>query len=1297
MTLLDTGWLGTPGARNTSSRNCSRGGYVLVPVVMGLLLIALAAMVLNNESVMNAAEVGGLHDAVRAEHVAQSGLEHALWLAEHGACGGDVSIDATSLGPDQYVVSATGGTASTTYVVGVDQDAWIRNDDPGRNNGSTSWNHIRFEGGLTGQVLTRFDLRSIPADDEIQSATAWFYLKTLKPHEEGPVSVHAISEDWTELSVTWDSFAGAYSPDTLAMIPAQDTGAVWVGFNLTAQVQAWMNGVPNHGILLKTTSEGIHTEYTGRADGSNPPRLEIVAGSGPTSPLDIHSEGALSNGTARSLERIGTTALQPADTLTMRPGPTDGKDTYAWAANKTTNYGTDDETWVATGSSNAATALFEFPMGRIPARARILSATLSAYHRSGNDANVPITAHRITEEWIENEATWNRRENGTDWTTSGGDFDASIISTTLVGPASSRRYEWDITSLVRGWVDGDYPNHGVILRTEEPGTFGERFDTSDHVDPTRRPALTIRYACECGHPCMAPQGSGNVLMVVGSSPTNLSDGDESIRRHLEDWGYSVSLIRDDDSQGNYDSAIAANDVVLVSESVSSGNVRTKLTSATKGVVNAEANLNDELGLSANAGSPVDDQIKIVENAHYITSPFRLESVAFKDAATKLAGVGGTLAPGAQILAEIGGAGSLVVLDTGAETVGGGSAAGRRVLIPVGEARYGWEALTNEGRLIVQRALTWGMNAAGTAGGPQVLLIVGNATTLSTKDVGYKALIESWGYTVALLDDGASQGEYDGAIDAADVIYASGSASGAAMQDKATKTTKGIVNEVSGKLDNFGFSSITSVTSNFATLARTNPAHYITEPYAGGPVTVFTAPLLNPVPGGTIAPDLMAAAGSPGMIELGTLAAGAIRHDNDPSPGRRVHMPFAAAEADDLTTDGETLIKRALEWAAGADLPLTGPIANWKLDDAVGKTAIDSEGGHDASLLNDPLWTTGTIDGALAFDGSNDFLNVVHSDTLSLSSFSISAWIRPTELADWQIILHKGTSANVSNYYLGTYDSMLIMGYFSGTWVEFADIDAGLAPATWYHVVGTYDDTTRRGKLYLNGVEVHSSVASQSPTPNGESIWIGRTGLGEYWPGDLDDIWLYDRAVDASEVANLYVLGGGGGGGGSGPFVCAGTYRDEFNDRTFSNSDGSIDWSATPWEEIRDSDGPTSGDVIVMTDESDYQLRVRDNDYGATRLVNLDGATTASLSLTYRRSQLDKSSDYVTLSISTNGTAGPWTELQQFETDNDTSYQPFSTDITDHISADTAIRLLSSSGMGNKDQVYFDDIEISCAP
>lgn len=177
-------------------------------------------------------------------------------------------------------------------------------------------------------------------------------------------------------------------------------------------------------------------------------------------------------------------------------------------------------------------------------------------------------------------------------------------------------------------------------------------------------------------------------------------------------------------------------------------------------------------------------------------------------------------------------------------------------------------------------------------------------------------------------------------------------------------------------------------------------------------------------------------------------------------------------------------------------------------------------------------------------------------------------------------------------------------------------------------------------------------------------------------------------------------GGGSGGGGSGGGTCSGTFRDEFNARSFSGSNGSLPWP-DPWQEVGESNGPTSGDIAVLNDVGNYQLRTRDNDNGGEgvqRETDLSEAGSATLSYLYRRNGLDNPNDYTTVDISATGSSGPWTELARYQgPGSDSNYQSASHDITAYLSANTTVRFLTSSGMGNTDTVWFDDVQIECLP
>jgi len=355
-------------------------GYLLVTVVMALFLVASIAVMLSHESAISANTANKELEAARAEYVAQAGMQHALWRARNNACMGDVTIPPTALGTDSYDATITGAAAGTAYVLSADQDAWIRNDDVTRNNGTTATNHVRFDAGNIEQVLTRFDLSSLPANSPINSAIAWFHLKSGQTHPEGAITVHEVTSDWAETAVTWETFGGAYGQGRLGMVPAQDTGDVWVAVNLTGQVQAWVNGQPNYGILFDSTAEGLHTQYTAREDGTNPPRLEVVVGSGAASPVTVKAEGKLANGVSRVLkDRLTATYQLPTDTDLEPVG-----DVYLKQDNPTRNYGASSGLWIEgpIAGGQADTSLIKFNFGLIPRGARVTSATLEESGRS---------------------------------------------------------------------------------------------------------------------------------------------------------------------------------------------------------------------------------------------------------------------------------------------------------------------------------------------------------------------------------------------------------------------------------------------------------------------------------------------------------------------------------------------------------------------------------------------------------------------------------------------------------------------------------------------------------------------------------------------------------------------------------------------------------------------------------------------------------------------------------------------------------------------------------------------------
>ena len=208
----------------------------------------------------------------------------------------------------------------------------------------------------------------------------------------------------------------------------------------------------------------------------------------------------------------------------------------------------------------------------------------------------------------------------------------------------------------------------------------------------------------------------------------------------------------------------------------------------------------------------------------------------------------------------------------------------------------------------------------------------------------------------------------------------------------------------------------------------------------------------------------------------------------------------------------------------AKAQVAGLVAAYNFNEGSGTSAADSSGnGHTSTLANGPTWTTGKYGDALSFDGADDYVNVPDAASLDLTSWTISAWIYPTSLpfVTWKTILCKG--GDCTNYYLQTYGTELEGGFESpaGNWRRFRTTGATLQLNTWYHVAFTFDDAANTGKVYISGVERFSKTETAVPVTTATPLRIGTDNWDENWSGLLDDLRIYNRALSAQEIQDLY--------------------------------------------------------------------------------------------------------------------------------------------------------------------------------
>ncbi len=144
-------------------------------------------------------------------------------------------------------------------------------------------------------------------------------------------------------------------------------------------------------------------------------------------------------------------------------------------------------------------ALMRFDMGSIPSQANVLSADLGLHLTSSTTTNsAPIGVHRVTNSW-DGRVSWATRDGTTKWTNPGGDFTSFVWSATAITGKTLGYKHWYPTGLVQSWVDGVYPNHGLLLKQDSEATNNLlSFSSMSDADPSKRPFLKVLYSEKIG-------------------------------------------------------------------------------------------------------------------------------------------------------------------------------------------------------------------------------------------------------------------------------------------------------------------------------------------------------------------------------------------------------------------------------------------------------------------------------------------------------------------------------------------------------------------------------------------------------------------------------------------------------------------------------------------------------------------------------------------------------------------------------------------------------------------------------
>ncbi|MCI0557564.1 MAG: LamG domain-containing protein [Nitrososphaera sp.] len=299
----------------------------------------------------------------------------------------------------------------------------------------------------------------------------------------------------------------------------------------------------------------------------------------------------------------------------------------------------------------------------------------------------------------------------------------------------------------------------------------------------------------------------------------------------------------------------------------------------------------------------------------------------------------------------------------------------------------------------------------------------------------------------------------------------------------------------------------------------------------------------------------ASALSGNAIKIGTIGTGFFTGTLDDV--RIYNRALSADEVKQLYLQGSSLKQSITPRKGSAPLSYTlenGLVGHWTFD---GKdtawnsnTTQDKSGQGNTGTITNMSTTTSPVPGKLGqgmqFDGVNDMINGASASSLDNigngtngDGLTVSAWIFPSTLppATRMIVANKASnSAGDDGWSFGKSISDTKKLFFGVDYSGASDLlvvttDNAISENTWQHVLVVWDGspTASNVHIYVNNQEKSyvtqvSGVSSRVDDSTIDLVVGSRITGVDIFNGSLDDVRIYNRALSADEIKQLYLMG-----------------------------------------------------------------------------------------------------------------------------------------------------------------------------
>ncbi len=238
--------------------------------------------------------------------------------------------------------------------------------------------------------------------------------------------------------------------------------------------------------------------------------------------------------------------------------------------------------------------------------------------------------------------------------------------------------------------------------------------------------------------------------------------------------------------------------------------------------------------------------------------------------------------------------------------------------------------------------------------------------------------------------------------------------------------------------------------------------------------------------------------------------------------------------------GYALISVKIQDSAGgstANPGLSNVVGLWHLNDGTGGIAADSSPLHTSgSVVGDINWSSGVKGAAFHFNTSNRISVPEIPEYNAQEGITVMAWVRWT-VDPWSgetfatiasagenqwTLMHNGDS-NLSGHTNDAFE-FAVRTNETRDWVWSHSVPG---PNIWYHVTGVFSTAESAIKIYINGTLENTTVLNGTINIVNQELTFGaqyHSGIHRrYLEGDVDEIFLFDRALSDSEISRYYQI------------------------------------------------------------------------------------------------------------------------------------------------------------------------------